>query len=88
MTQRPTFWSNLVGGTGQALPLVVITALMGFGTLMVNMQIQMSELKFKQDETLRVLKRTEEGWTKTFDWIRAEVDDIDQRVRELEKGRR
>ena len=41
MTEKQSFWQNLLTGTGQALPLAVITSLMAFGTLMVNVQIQL-----------------------------------------------
>lgn len=84
MSQRPSFWTSLVDGTGQALPILVLTSLMGFGTLMVNVQIQISELKLRQDETLRVLERSEDSLEKTLSWIRAEVDRIEERVGRLE----
>ena len=87
MTQRPSLWTNLVSGAGQALPLAVMTALMGFGTLMVNLQIQVSELKLKQDQTLQILQRSEEQQKATMQWLKDEIEDLDDRVRRLERGR-
>jgi uncharacterized protein YlxW (UPF0749 family) len=87
MTQRPSFWQNLLNGTGQALPLAVITSLMAFGTVMVNVQIQITELKLKQDETVRLLIRSEESREKALAWLKEEIEDIEKRVDRLE-GRR
>lgn len=87
MTQRPSFWTSLLSGSGQALPLAVMTALMAFGTLMVNVQIQLSELKLKQDQTLQILERSEKARDKAFGWLKEEIKDIERRVERLE-GRR
>ena len=87
MTQRLSFWQNLVNGTGQALPLAVITSLMAFGTVMVNVQIQVAELKLKQDETVRLLIRSEESREKALGWLKEQIEDIEDRVDRLE-GRR
>ena len=87
MTDRPSFWQNLINGTGQALPLAVIGALMAFGTLMVNVQIQLSELRLKQDQTLQILERSEQARDKAFAWLKEEIEDIERRVDRLE-GRR
>ena len=56
MSDGKSYWQNLITGTGQALPVAVIGALMAFGTLMVNVQIQLSELRLKQDQTLQILE--------------------------------
>ena len=87
MTEKQSFWQNLVKGTGQALPLAVITSLMAFGTLMVNVQIQLSELRLKQDQTLQILERSEEARDKALAWLKEEIKDIERRVDRLE-GRR
>lgn len=87
MTQRPSFWATLLSGTGQALPLAVLTALMGFGTLMINVQLQLGELKYKSDETLRILERSEAAREKAFEWLRKELQDLEDRVDRLEDGR-
>ena len=87
MSQRPSFWTNLINGAGQALPLAVMTALMGFGTLMVNMQIQISELKLKQDQTLQILSRSEKARDATMKWLKDEIDDLDERLKAIERSR-
>jgi len=87
MTQRPSFWQNLMSGTGQALPVAVIGSLMAFGTLMVNVQVQLSELRLKQDQTLQILERSEQAREKALAWLKEEIEDIERRVDRLE-GRR
>lgn len=87
MTNRPNFWTSLVAGSGQALPVAVLGALMAFGTLMVNVQIQLSELRLKQDQTLQILERSEEARDKALAWLKEEIEDIERRVDRLE-GRR
>ena len=87
MTEKQSFWQNLLTGTGQALPLAVITSLMAFGTLMVNVQIQLSELRLKQDQTLQILERSEQARDKALAWLKDEIEDIERRVDRLE-GRR
>lgn len=87
MTEKQSFWQNLLNGTGQALPLAVITSLMAFGTLMVNVQIQLSELRLKQDQTLQILERSEQARDKALAWLKEEIEDIERRVDRLE-GRR
>jgi|TARA_B100001741_G_scaffold68893_2_gene55030 hypothetical protein len=87
VTGKQGFWQNLLNGTGQALPLAVITSLMAFGTLMVNVQIQLSELRLKQDQTLQILERSEQARDKALAWLKEEIEDIERRVDRLE-GRR
>ncbi|MBB78342.1 MAG: hypothetical protein CL844_05015 [Crocinitomicaceae bacterium] len=87
MTQRPTLWQNLMNGTGQALPVALLGGLVAFGTLMVNVQIQLSELRLKQDQTLQILERSEEAREKALAWLKEEIKDIERRVDRLE-GRR
>lgn len=87
MTQRPGFWTTLVSGAGQALPLAVLTSLMAFATLMVNVQIQLTELKLKQDQTLEILERSETARDKAFGWLKEELKDIERRVERLESQR-
>lgn len=87
MTEKQSFWQNLLNSTGQALPLAVITSLMAFGTLMVNVQIQLSELRLKQDQTLQILERSEQARDKALAWLKEEIEDIERRVDRLE-GRR
>tara|TARA_A200000113_G_scaffold55099_1_gene46157 strand:+ start:1957 stop:2223 length:267 start_codon:yes stop_codon:yes gene_type:complete len=82
-----SYWQNLIAGTGQALPVAVIGALMAFGTLMVNVQIQLSELRLKQDQTLQILERSEQARDKALAWLKEEIEDIEARVDRLE-GRR
>ena len=60
---------------------------MAFGTLMVNVQIQLSELRLKQDQTLQILERSEEARDKALAWLKEEIEDIERRVDRLE-GRR
>ena len=60
---------------------------MAFGTLMVNVQIQLSELRLKQDQTLQILERSEQERDKALAWLKEEIEDIEARVDRLE-GRR
>jgi hypothetical protein len=87
VTEKKSYWQNLITGTGQALPMAVIGALMAFGTLMVNVQIQLSELRLKQDQTLQILERSEQARDKALAWLKEEIEDIEARVDRLE-GRR
>ena len=87
MTQRPGFWQSLTTGTGQALPLAVVTSLMALATLIVNVQIQLAELKVKSDQTLQILARSEESREKALAWLKEGIEDIEKRVDRLE-GRR
>jgi hypothetical protein len=84
VTEKPNFFQTLISGAGQTLPIAALTALMAFGTLMVNVQIQLSELKLKSDETLRVLARSEESREKALAWLKEEIEDIELRVDRLE----
>ena len=59
MTQRPSFWQHLVSGTGQGVAVAVVGSLVAFSTLIVNVQVQLSELRLKQDQTLQILERSE-----------------------------
>ena len=79
-----SLWGTLVAGSGQALPVALLGALVAFGSLMVNVQIQLSELRLKQDQTLQIL---EEARDKALAWLKEEIEDIERRVDRLE-GRR
>ena len=87
MSDGKSYWQNLIAGTGQALPVAVIGALMAFGTLMVNVQIQLSELRLKQDQTLQILERSEQARDKALAWLKEEIEDIEARV-DRREGRR
>ncbi len=82
-----SLWATLVAGSGQALPVALLGALVAFGSLMVNVQIQLSELRLKQDQTLQILERSEEARDKALAWLKEEIEDIERRVDRLE-GRR
>lgn len=82
-----SLWATLVAGSGQALPVALLGALVAFGSLMVNVQIQLSELRLKQDQTLQILERSEEARDKALAWLKEEIEDIEKRVDRLE-GRR
>lgn len=82
-----SLWGTLVAGSGQALPVALLGALVAFGSLMVNVQIQLSELRLKQDQTLQILERSEEARDKALAWLKEEIEDIERRVDRLE-GRR
>ena len=82
-----SLWATLVAGSGQALPVALLGALVAFGSLMVNVQIQLSELRLKQDQTLQILERSEEARDKALAWLKEEIEDIERRVERLE-GRR
>ena len=82
-----SLWATLVAGSGQALPVALLGALVAFGSLMVNVQIQLSELRLKQDQTLQILVRSEEARDKALAWLKEEIEDIERRVDRLE-GRR
>ncbi len=87
MTQRPSFWQHLVSGTGQGVAVAVVGSLVAFGTLIVNVQVQLSELRLKQDQTLQILERSEKAREKALAWLKDEIEDIERRVDRLE-GRR
>ena len=82
-----SLWATLVAGSGQALPVALLGALVAFGSLMVNVQIQLSELRLKQDQTLQILERSDEARDKALAWLKEEIEDIERRVDRLE-GRR
>ena len=82
-----SLWATLVAGSGQALPVALLGALVAFGSLMVNVQIQLSELRLKQAQTLQILERSEEARDKALAWLKEEIEDIERRVDRLE-GRR
>ena len=85
MDQKPSgFWEQVLKGSGQALPLAAMTGLLAFGTLMVNVQIQLSELRLKQDQTLEILERSETARDKALAWLKEEIEDIEKRVERLE----
>ena len=60
---------------------------MALATLIVNVQIQLAELKVKSDQTLQILARSEESREKALAWLKEEIEDIEKRVDRLE-GRR
>jgi hypothetical protein len=78
--QRPNGWNTFLSGMGQALPAAIIGGIGLLATMLVNVQIQLAELRKDQQQVVVLMNESRSDVSK----IETKMLDLDRRVTILE----